>query len=661
MSNHELGYLGSLGKDTGTPFPEGFTEDLAPGKCVQESGEGFFLISKRGFKMQILAIDTRNSTHSRTLFTVEHVMLNASKAISNMIGMVAHGRIEVCKENLDQDFGRNRGMSGHDVLTLKKLAQAMEGCDHLVAHGDDEVRAHNKVYFLVFGPATCILMVGTMSREVEYHERSLTRPRDKRKGTWREELALEPLADTKLRSDLPYLFVARLFEVDPDTTLVLLAIYHVLQNTTHTVANKLACYTPLMETTFSTRLAARIATRSVAFAIVAAISFGAGLILGGRGTTAAVISHVPFIGDALDGTPDMGADMSDFWKAWNALDANYVNTHASSTLPTRKEKIFGAIQGLAASYGDPYTVFFPPKEAKVFAENISGSLAGVGMEIDVKGGVLVVVAPLKGTPAAGAGVAAGDQIAAIDGTATDGLSVEAAVAAIRGPAGTTVALTLVRAGKVIDIKIVRATIQVPETEDGLEAGSGVYHIALYEFTANSAPLFNQALSRFKASGSTKLIIDLRGNPGGYLDAAVDIASHFLPKGAAIVTEDFGGKSANTTHTSSGVDGIPPGTKIVVLIDGGSASASEILAGALQDNHAATIIGTHSFGKGSVQTLLDLDGGSLKVTVARWVTPAGHWIMDQGVVPDLVASSTPGAVRGGKDPQMTRAVQFLTSG
>jgi len=412
-----------------------------------------------------------------------------------------------------------------------------------------------------------------------------------------------------------------------------------------------------------TRFAGRATSRSVAFALVAAIAFGIGLLFGSSGTATSVVSHVPFLGDNLDATPDPSVDLGDFWKAWNALDANYVNTHASSTLPTAKERILGAIEGLAASYGDPYTVFFPPKEAKAFAESIAGSFAGVGMEIDKKNDVIVVVTPLKGTPAEAAGVKAGDIVAVIDGKPTDGISVEAAVSAIRGPVGSVVDLTLVRAGKVVEVKITRATIQVPETEDGLDAASGVYHIALYEFTANSASLFDQALSRFKASGADKLVIDLRGNPGGYLGAAVEIAGHFLSKGTPVVTEDFGGTSENDTHTSSGINGVPERTQIVVLIDGGSASASEILAGALQDAHVATIIGTRSFGKGSVQTLLDLGGGSLKVTIARWVTPAGHWIMDQGVTPDITATSTPDASRNiaGKDPQMDRAIQFLTTG
>ena len=406
-----------------------------------------------------------------------------------------------------------------------------------------------------------------------------------------------------------------------------------------------------------------VVKRGIEFAIVAAVAFGIGIFVGNSGSVASVVSHIPLVGDGLDATPNQSVDLTDFWKAWNALDANFVLTHASSTLPSTKDRIFGAISGLASSYGDPYTVFFPPKEAKAFADTISGSFAGVGMEIDIKNGVLTVVAPLKGTPAEKAGIKTGDQIAAIDGKATDGVPVDEAVSEIRGAVGTTVDLSIIRDGKPLDIKIVRDTIQVPETEDGLDAASGVYHIALYEFTSNSANLFDDAFSRFKASGSKKLVIDLRGDPGGYLDAAVDIASHFMPKGATVVTEDSDGKANSVVHTSIGYNDLPTGTKMVVLIDGGSASASEILAGALQDTHVATLIGTKSFGKGSVQTLLDLDGGSLKVTVARWVTPAGHWIMGNGITPDItVAYMAEGSTTTPKvDPQMARAVTFLTTG
>lgn len=404
----------------------------------------------------------------------------------------------------------------------------------------------------------------------------------------------------------------------------------------------------------------------VSFALVAVLAFGAGLFVGGNDSTASVISRIPLVGDGLDATPDQSADLAPFWKAWNALEENYVSTHASSTLPSAEERLYGAISGLASSYGDPYTVFLPPVEAKIFAENISGSFAGVGMEIGIKDGILTVIAPLKGTPAERAGIKSGDQIATIDGKSTDGISIDKAVSKIRGPAGTTVSFTLIRSGKPLDIKVVRDTIQVPETDDGIDEASGVYHIALYEFTANSASLFSQALERFKASGSRKLVVDLRGNPGGYLDAAVDIASHFLKVGTTVVTEDFGEKEPEQVHTSLGYNDVPTGTKIVVLIDGGSASASEILAGALQDAGVATIIGTKSFGKGSVQTLLDLDDGSLKITVARWVTPNGHWIMDNGITPDIEAAyvapqSDDAQAKDKEDSQMLRAIRFLTEG
>jgi carboxyl-terminal processing protease len=404
-----------------------------------------------------------------------------------------------------------------------------------------------------------------------------------------------------------------------------------------------------------------VALRGVVFALVAAAAFAAGVSVGGGSSAAAVVSHVPFVGDGLDATPDPNVDLTDFWKAWNALDENYVLTHASSTLPSVKDRIYGAISGLANSYGDPYTVFFPPKEAKAFAENISGSFGGVGMEIDIKDDVLTVIAPLKGTPAERSGILAGDQVVAIDGKSTDGMSVDEAVTLIRGPVGTMVDLSLVRGTKPLEVKVTRDTIEVPETDDGLDKTTGIYHIALYEFTANSAHLFNQAFTRFKTSGSKKLIVDLRGNPGGYLDAAVDIASHFLPKGATIVTEDFAGKEQNDVHMSLGYNDVPAGTKVVVLIDEGSASASEILAGALKDNHAATLVGTKSFGKGSVQTLIDLDDGSLKITVARWITPAGHWIMGNGIDPDIHVAYTADDAAAKTDPQYDRAVTFLTTG
>jgi carboxyl-terminal processing protease len=398
-----------------------------------------------------------------------------------------------------------------------------------------------------------------------------------------------------------------------------------------------------------------------AFAIVLVIGFAAGLYTATpRGQS--IVSSIPLLGSGLNATPDPNLNMTDFWEVYNLLNTQYVVTHASSTIPTNQEKVWGAIEGLTASYGDPYTVFFPPVQAKQFQDDITGSFGGIGLEIGENDqGVLEAITPLKGTPAAAAGFKPGDLIVGINGTSTQGVSSDDAVNLIRGPIGSFVTLTIVRAGKQMDIKVERETIQVPEIDYGLNRKTGVYDIALYEFTANSADLFDTAFAAFKASGSKDLIIDLRGNPGGYLTAAVNIASHFLPKGTTIVTEDYKGHQPNDVLTSTGTDDVPPGTKVVVLIDDGSASASEILAGALKDNNVATLIGTRSFGKGSVQTLINIDGGSLKITIARWLTPAGINIMGNGITPDIDVEASSTSSTSGDDPQMDRAVQFLTTG
>jgi carboxyl-terminal processing protease len=395
-------------------------------------------------------------------------------------------------------------------------------------------------------------------------------------------------------------------------------------------------------------------------AIVAVLAFSGGIAVGAASTNGAV--HVPFLSDALDATPDSTADLADFWKAWNVLNTQFVQTHASTTAPTNKDKIWGAIEGLTKSFGDPYTVFFPPEEAKIFSEDIAGNFSGVGMEIGInKDGILTVIAPLKDTPAERAGVRPGDLIVAIDGTTTEGMSTDEAVKLIRGDKGTKVTFTMVRDGKQLSVPMIRDTINVPTIDTDNDKTTGVFTISLYSFTANSASLFNGALAEFRSSGSHLLLIDLRGNPGGYLEAAVQIASHFLPEGTVVVTEDYKGHQDNIVHKSLGGGGIPAGTKVAILIDQGSASASEILSGALQDNKAATLIGTRSFGKGSVQELIDIDGGSLKVTVARWLTPSGRSISDGGLTPDIKVDRTADDVAAGKDPQKDRAVQFLTTG
>lgn len=398
----------------------------------------------------------------------------------------------------------------------------------------------------------------------------------------------------------------------------------------------------------------------VAFAVVLVLGFAGGLTVGAGGASGA-LKHVPFIGASLDATPDESADFTDFWKAWNILNSKFVQTHASTTLPDTKNKLYGAIAGLTASFGDPYTVFMPPEQSKLFNESISGEFGGAGMEIGIKDKALTVISPLKGTPAERAGIRSGDVIVSIDGKGTEGMSTDEAVKLIRGKKGTSVAFTVFREGKMLEIAVVRDIIAVPTIEHSYDAASGVYSIAIYEFTAPSASLFDKALIDFRKTGSNKLIIDVRGDPGGYLDAAVAIGSHFLPDGTPIVTEDYKGKQENTVHRSRGTGGMPSNLQVVVLMDQGSASASEILAGALQDGGVATLVGTRSFGKGSVQELVNLGEGSLKITVARWLTPAGRSISDGGLTPDIQVERTQEDFLAGRDPQKERAIKFLTTG
>ncbi len=366
---------------------------------------------------------------------------------------------------------------------------------------------------------------------------------------------------------------------------------------------------------------------------------------------------------SLDPSQPGDLNMTQFWKAYQLLNQNFVVTHASSTFPTKDKQLYGAIEGLTASFGDPYTVFMPPSDAKIFQEDISGSFGGVGMQVDADPkGNIVIVAPLKDSPAQKAGILAGDQILSIGATSTLGMTVDVAVKGIRGPIGSKVTLTLARKGetKPLIISIMRDIIKIP-VANSFKRDDGVFVIELYSFSENSAELFRQALRQFVQSGDHKLLLDLRGNPGGYLEAAVDMASYFLPVGSTVVTEDFKGKQTNTTHRSLGynVFANDPQFKMAVLMDQGSASASEILGGALQQNNVAKLVGTRSFGKGSVQQLMDLgNGAELKVTIARWLTPNGTSISDGGLQPDILATTTVDLIKEKKDPQKDAAVKYL---
>lgn len=354
-------------------------------------------------------------------------------------------------------------------------------------------------------------------------------------------------------------------------------------------------------------------------------------------------------------------DFSQFWKAWYLLEDHYIPTTASATAPSPEERVWGAIKGLTESYGDPYTVFLPPSDAQNFAENISGEFQGVGMEIGIRNGVLTVVAPLKGTPAERAGIRSGDLLLFIDHKPTEGLSVEEAVKRIRGPKGSVVVLTIVREGESspLEISVTRNTIHIPILNHYLRS-DGIFVIELYSFSENSPDLFRAALRAMVESGSTKLLLDVRSNPGGFLQASVEIASYFLPVGDVVVSEDFMGKQETITHRSFGYDVFHnKKLSMAILVDRGSASASEILAGALREHGVAVLIGEKTFGKGSVQELLDLGGGAeLKVTIARWLTPKGTSIAAGGLTPDLVVPIDKEDIKTGHDPQLEAVVLWL---
>lgn len=406
-----------------------------------------------------------------------------------------------------------------------------------------------------------------------------------------------------------------------------------------------------------------ISLRIASFAgvIILAIGFGGGFYAAtstslGQGRIALPDSSEP-----------QGVDFSPVWKAWNILNDNFVPAAVASSTPIatttatlNQQKVYGMVAGLADSLNDPYTFFFPPVQNQQFSADMSGTFEGVGMEIDVKNQVLTVTSPLKDTPSYKAGIKTGDEILKINGVSTQGLDVDAAIKEIRGPKGTTVTFSIFREGWTAprDFAVVRDTINIPIVNTTARK-DGVFVISISTFTSNSPDLFRTALREFVQSGDTKMILDLRGNPGGYLEAAVDIGSWFLPSGDVIVTEDYAGHETNIVHRSLGYDIFNKNLKMVILVDKGSASASEILSDALRYYGIGKMVGTNTFGKGVVQQLFSITSDtSLKVTVARWLGPDGTQIPHDGLTPDVVSTTTDALIQAGKDVQLEKAAQIL---
>jgi len=381
------------------------------------------------------------------------------------------------------------------------------------------------------------------------------------------------------------------------------------------------------------------------------VSFTAGLFWSNRQTDA--VKQLAYSPEALKTDTGSNFNFNLYWEVWDRLKSDYVDKNKIKD----EDMFYGSLRGLAASMDDPYTIFMDPKEAQEFSDDLLGTFEGIGAEVGMRNDLITVIAPLAGMPAEKAGIRAGDKIYAINGESTIGLGVDEAVKKIRGPKGTEVVLTIIRQDEEgpIDIKIIRDQIFVKSVKTEIRK-DGVMVITVSNFNDDTLDLFNQAVETALTKNPKGLILDLRNNPGGYLDTAIYMASAWVKEGPVVV-EQFGeGKRQEYFATGNNRLG---NFKTVVLINGGSASASEIVAGALRDYKKATLVGEQSYGKGSVQSLRNLsDGSALKVTVAKWLTPSGDFINDKGITPDIEVKLSKDDLNKNIDPQMNKALELI---
>ena len=352
------------------------------------------------------------------------------------------------------------------------------------------------------------------------------------------------------------------------------------------------------------------------------------------------------------------ANFSLFWEVWQKIKDNYLRDKELND----QQMIYGATKGMVDSLKDPYTIFLPPDDAKKFQEDLSGDFGGIGAEIGIRNDILTVIAPLKNSPSEQAGLRAGDKILKIGDKGSDGVNINEAVKLIRGPKGTEVILTILRNGdeKTKEIKIIRDNIQVPTTEWKL-IGNNLVHLQLFNFNENAPLKFFETIKEIqeKAPETQGIILDVRNNPGGFLEAAINIAGWFLSPDSLVATEEFRSGKKNIFKTSG--NGTFKDFPVVILINQGSASASEILAGALRDNRGIKLIGEKSFGKGTVQELQQLIGGAnLKITVAHWLLPKGDLIDKNGIKPDIEVKIADKDIEAKKDTQLEKAIEILTA-
>jgi carboxyl-terminal processing protease len=382
--------------------------------------------------------------------------------------------------------------------------------------------------------------------------------------------------------------------------------------------------------------------------IFAAVILAAGLFY--TGFRAGALSRMPQTAEAVTQNPDFAF----FWDVVNLVREKHVNG-----ADLNDEKVLeGAIHGAIEELDDPYSEYFNPVEAKKFNEDLSGVFGGIGAEIGIRDDQLTVIAPLKGNPAEKAGLKASDKVIEIDATSTRGMDIDMAIKLIRGAPGTTVKLKIMRDGfkEPKEFTVTRAIVNVPTLDWEMKPG-GIAYFKLYNFNANLLPAWNVAAAQALLKSPKGIVVDVRNNPGGFLDVSTAITGWFAKLGEVVVREKLRGGDEERIYANGNeaFSRIP----VVVLVNEGSASASEILAGALKDLRGAKVIGIKSFGKGSVQEVETLSTGAmLKVSIAEWLTPNGSSINKKGISPDYEVKLTEDDVKKNKDPQLQKALEVL---
>ncbi|MDW8326667.1 MAG: S41 family peptidase [Anaerolineales bacterium] len=392
--------------------------------------------------------------------------------------------------------------------------------------------------------------------------------------------------------------------------------------------------------------------------VTGTLMFAGGFAAGRLTATSPLLSFLPGgprTDPAAGGTPEeLRTTFAPFWEAWDLVHTQYADQPVDDVALMR-----GAIRGMLDALGDPHTGYMTPEEYRISMTHLDGEFEGIGatVETDEKTGYTRIVAPIAGSPAEAAGIRAGDLIIEINGEDIAGQDITTVVTKVRGPAGSTVTLTIRREGvtELLTFTITRARITIASVESRM-LENNIAYIKVNSFGEETGRELRDQLRKLLAQNPIGLVLDLRSNPGGYLQTAIEVASQFIPDGVLMV-ERFGDGRERTFEAQGG--GLATRIPLVVLIDKGSASASEIVAGAVKDRGRGTLVGETSFGKGSVQQSHTLsDGGAVRITIARWLTPNGTWIHEQGIKPDIAIELTEEDRAAKRDPQLERAVQLL---